>query len=1269
DGDLGTVSLGIMYASFTVFSLFASSVVRKLGSKNALLLATTGYWLYTMVPASLYLGFASAILWVGQGTYLTSTARSQASEHNLHEGNVIGHYNGEFWGIYASHQLVGNLLTLGLLKDGAEGSTSGTTLLFTVFLGSMALGTVLMSFLKKRDGEVYEGEKDSSHGFYTFLVSLWKQVTTPLCDTRLLLIVPLIAYSGLQQAFVWAEFTEYYVQPSLGESGVGGAMAVYGAFDTICSLAAGRFTSGITSITLIVSGGAFLQSGILIWLLNYSEPIGVLRVVYLLFIAAIWGIGDGVLMTQLNALLAMLFKHNMEGAFAQLNLWQSASIAVVFFLSPYVSLQTMLFFMLAALVLSFAGFIFLVLKVEKLFSNHASQQLFISLLAAMFHFNHYMALDEESPLVDNPIQSPNQTVNHGRDIHILSWAFLLIFLAYGAAQNLQSTLNTDGDLGTISLGILYTSFTVSSIFASSVVRMLGSKNALVMSTTGYWLYIAANLKPSWYTLVPASLYLGFAAAILWVAEGTYLTLTARSQANDRKLHEGTVIGRFNGEFWGIFACHQLVGNLLTLALLKDGAEGSTSGTTLLFTVFLGSMTLGTVLMSFLNKRDGEETERNRDSSLGFYTLLASLWEQLITPLRDIRLLLIVPLIAFSGLQLAAEFTKFYVQPSLGESGVGGAMAVYGAFDAICSLAAGRFTSGLTSIALIVSGGTFLEGGTLIWLLNYSEPRGVLRILYPLLIAAILGIGNGVLMTQLNALLGILFKHNMEGTFAQLKLWQCASIAVVFFLSPYISVQTMLFLMLAALVLSLAGFLFLVLEVEKWSSICKTTGTECLMLLATEILSRDTNSKDVDIEPQLIIFMALDEETPLVDNPIQSPNQTINHGRDIHILSWAFLLIFLAYGAAQNLQSTLNTDGDLGTISLGILYTSFTVSSLFASSVVKTLGSKNALLLGTTGYWLYIAANLKPSWYTMVPASLYLGFAAAILWVGEGTYLTSTARSQANDHKLHEGTVIGHFNGEFWGIFATHQLVGNLLTLVLLKDGEEGSTSGTTLLFTVFLGSMTLGTVLMSFLKKRDGEETEGERDSSNGLYTLIASLWKQVITPLCDMRAEFTKYYVQPSLGESGVGGAMAVYGVFDAICSLAAGRFTSGLTSITLIVSGGAFLQGGILIWLLNYSEPTGALRIAYPLLIAAIWGIGDGVLMTQLNALLAMLFKHNMEGTFAQLKLWQSASIAVVFFLSPYISLQAMLFLMLAALILSLAGFLYLVLKVEKVFSNHVS
>ncbi|KAJ8636874.1 hypothetical protein MRB53_011141 [Persea americana] len=186
-------------------------------------------------------------------------------------------------------------------------------------------------------------------------------------------------------------------------------------------------------------------------------------------------------------------------------------------------------------------------------------------------------------------------------------------------------------------------------------------------------------------------------------------------------------------------------------------------------------------------------------------------------------------------------------------------------------------------------------------------------------------------------------------------------------------------------------------------------------------------------------------------------------------------------------------------------------------------------------------------YTMVPASLYLGFAASIIWVGQGTYLTSTARSHAKDCHLHEGTVIANFTGEFCGMFASTQVIGNLISLVLLKNGKVGkSMTGTTLLFSVFLG-------------------------------------------------AEFTKNIVTPALGVSGVGGAMAAYGASDAICSWAAGRFTSGLSSITFIVSGGAFLQMVVLLWLLlKYSLTSGILGPVHPFLMVIIWGIGDGVFNT---------------------------------------------------------------------------
>ncbi|XP_022767506.1 UNC93-like protein 3 [Durio zibethinus] len=425
--------------------------------------------------------------------------------------------------------------------------------------------------------------------------------------------------------------------------------------------------------------------------------------------------------------------------------------------------------------------------------------------------------DEETPLVVDTLGSETPK-NRTRDVHILSCAFLLVFLAYGAAQNLETTVNAEGNLGTVSLGILYVSFAFFSLFASLVVRVLGSKNAVVLGTTGYWLYIAANLKPTWYTMIPVSLYMGFAASIIWVGEGTYLTSIARSYAKYTNLHEGTVIGNFNGEFWAMFALHQFVGNLITLAVLQNGGEGSTSNTTLLFIVFLCSMTLGTILMCFLRKIEDKEEKVSADSSVSFCSAVVSRLKLVINPLLDIRMLLIIPLIAYSGLQQAfvwADYTKDVVNPILGEAGVGGAMAVYGAFDAICSLVAGRLTSDLKSITLIVCGGAFFQAVIFLWLLlKYSAASGVLGIVYPLLMAALLGIGDGVLNTQLSALLALLFKHDTEGAFAQLKVWQSSAIAVVFFLSPAITLHTMVVIMLAAIFVSLVSFLFLTLKVEK-----------------------------------------------------------------------------------------------------------------------------------------------------------------------------------------------------------------------------------------------------------------------------------------------------------------------------------------------------------------------------------------------------------------------------------------------------------------------
>lgn len=60
-----------------------------------------------------------------------------------------------------------------------------------------------MCFLHKRGGKEEDDPQDSSLNFYASVLSLSKTVIRPLYDVRMLLIIPLMAYSGLQQAFVW----------------------------------------------------------------------------------------------------------------------------------------------------------------------------------------------------------------------------------------------------------------------------------------------------------------------------------------------------------------------------------------------------------------------------------------------------------------------------------------------------------------------------------------------------------------------------------------------------------------------------------------------------------------------------------------------------------------------------------------------------------------------------------------------------------------------------------------------------------------------------------------------------------------------------------------------------------------------------------------------------------------------------------------------------------------------------------------------------------
>ena len=92
---------------------------------------------------------------------------------------------------------------------------------------------------------------------------------------------------------------------------------------------------------------------------------------------------------------------------------------------------------------------------------------------------------------------------------------------------------------------------------------------------------------------------------------------------------------------------------------------------------------------------------------------------------------------------------------------------------------------------------------------------------------------------------------------------------------------------------------------------------------------------------------------------------------IFILSIGFFLLFTSFMTAQSLAVQVMKDNDFGSLghySLCLLYGFFAFSCLISLPVVKMLGAKMSLVIGTLCYTFYVACFILPVLKTENPHS-------------------------------------------------------------------------------------------------------------------------------------------------------------------------------------------------------------------------------------------------------------------------------------------------------------
>ena len=381
--------------------------------------------------------------------------------------------------------------------------------------------------------------------------------------------------------------------------------------------------------------------------------------------------------------------------------------------------------------------------------------------------------------------------------------------AFPSTNNSTQSIFID-NIGYYTLLCVYIFFTISNIFAPSVVRLFGTKICLILSACTYVLFVAVYIYPFVYTLYGAACLIGVGAAILWTSQGKLLL--------DNSNHK--TVERNSGIFLSLFLFNFVPGNLFVYIYLRDSIEISVYDRFIIFPILTLLGSIGVILFFFILPIDKQRINVERDKvrfsvqmKNNVFNFLSVLKDLLLVLVR-IETLLLIPLFYTSGLSVnlfaggiyvtcfgqieAPLYSVGFAALSLLLSGIGGMLG--STLFAINGMLSRRLTRKcILLLALMVDSFTLL----LIYYnmppyCNYpqSPPDAQLlngEIIHPsnlyvaLICAVLLGFADSIIKSIIYSIIGITYDKTMTAPAVGIyKFFESLALILSFFYNPLIN---------------------------------------------------------------------------------------------------------------------------------------------------------------------------------------------------------------------------------------------------------------------------------------------------------------------------------------------------------------------------------------------------------------------------------------------------------------------------------------------------
>ncbi|XP_037772643.1 LOW QUALITY PROTEIN: UNC93-like protein [Penaeus monodon] len=168
-----------------------------------------------------------------------------------------------------------------------------------------------------------------------------------------LLIIPLTIWSGVEQAFLGADYTAAFVSCGLGVHMVGYVTICYGVCDAICSVGFSPIVRKYGRVP-VFSLGFLINLGLNITLTYWTPKTDDLVVFFV--ISGLWGVADAVWQTQINTLYGVIFPGESEAAFSNYRLWESTGFIIAYACSTVLCVSSKIVVLNVFLLLGIVGY-------------------------------------------------------------------------------------------------------------------------------------------------------------------------------------------------------------------------------------------------------------------------------------------------------------------------------------------------------------------------------------------------------------------------------------------------------------------------------------------------------------------------------------------------------------------------------------------------------------------------------------------------------------------------------------------------------------------------------------------------------------------------------------------------------------------------------------------------------------------------------------------------------------------------------------------------